>query len=146
MPARPEIAALYPPDWSEISERIRHDRADDRCECEGECGDWHAGGRCGAPNGREIRRERAHPARWKLELDVVPWHTGYREASRVVLTVAHLDGDPRNNEETNLRAMCQRCHLVLDRDQHAESRRRGERLALEAAGQLSLLDPAGDSA
>jgi len=28
------------------------------------------------------------------------------------LTVHHRDGDPSNNEEKNLRALCQRCHLV----------------------------------
>lgn len=28
-----------------------------------------------------------------------------------VLTVHHLDGDPSNNKRSNLRALCQRCHL-----------------------------------
>src|SRR5262249_32731772 len=35
--------------------------------------------------------------------------------SRVVLTVAHIDGDPRNSAPNNLRAWCQRCHLTHDR-------------------------------
>jgi hypothetical protein len=39
----------------------------------------------------------------------------------VVLTVAHLDHDPRHNDERNLLAMCQRCHLALDRDEHRHS-------------------------
>ena len=43
--------------------------------------------------------------------------------SRVVLTIAHLDHDPRNNREENLRALCQRCHLDWDRHQHAKNRR-----------------------
>lgn len=38
----------YPDDWHEISHRIRFDRADCRCECEGQCG-YHAG-RCEAIN------------------------------------------------------------------------------------------------
>lgn len=46
MPIRPENRDRYPVDWPEISERIRHDRASNRCECRGECGrpdrDHHA--------------------------------------------------------------------------------------------------------
>lgn len=41
---------------------------------------------------------------------------------KIVLTIAHLDGDTRNNEDQNLAALCQRCHLRHDRDQHARSR------------------------
>lgn len=44
--------------------------------------------------------------------------------SDVVLTVAHLDHDPANNERSNLRAMCQRCHLAYDREHHAATRRK----------------------
>ena len=42
--------------------------------------------------------------------------------SRVVLTVAHLDHTPENNADDNLRAMCQRCHLAYDREEHQRSR------------------------
>lgn len=35
--------------------------------------------------------------------------------ARVILTTAHLDQDPTNNAEDNLRALCQRCHLNYDR-------------------------------
>ena len=38
--------------------------------------------------------------------------------SRVVLTVAHMDQDPTHNHDSNLRALCQRCHLGLDRRHH----------------------------
>lgn len=34
--------------------------------------------------------------------------------SRVVLTVAHLDHDPSNCVETNLAALCQKCHNAYD--------------------------------
>lgn len=34
--------------------------------------------------------------------------------SRVVLTIAHLDHDPGNNDPTNLRAWCQKCHNCYD--------------------------------
>lgn len=37
MPIRPENKARYPSDWKEISERIRFERADNRCEwCDAE--------------------------------------------------------------------------------------------------------------
>lgn len=35
--------------------------------------------------------------------------------SRVVLTIAHLDQQPENNNPDNLRALCQKCHLGYDR-------------------------------
>jgi 5-methylcytosine-specific restriction endonuclease McrA len=40
---------------------------------------------------------------------------GVPDGGRVVLTIAHLDQNPANNAEANLRALCQRCHLNHDR-------------------------------
>jgi len=34
--------------------------------------------------------------------------------TRFVLTVAHLDQDPSNNDESNLKALCAPCHLRYD--------------------------------
>jgi 5-methylcytosine-specific restriction endonuclease McrA len=45
--------------------------------------------------------------------------------SKVVLTVAHIDRDKNNNRFSNLAALCQRCHLLHDRWQHAENRKYG---------------------
>lgn len=101
--------ANYPPDWKDIRARIMA-RARYRCECTGECG-LHPGRRCA-----EYHGERAM------------WAKG-----RIVLTIAHLDHDVTHNDDDNLKAMCQRCHLRLDREQHAESagrtrdRKRGQR-------------------
>ena len=101
MPIRPENRKRYPPDWPEISKRIRFERAGGRCECEGECG-LHRGRRCVEVN-----------------------HTPARFANgRVVLTVAHLDHTPENCGDDNLRAMCQRCHLRYDVGHHRETRAR----------------------
>ena len=41
---------------------------------------------------------------------------------KVILTIAHIDHDVNNNEYSNLKALCQRCHLHHDKDQHRESR------------------------
>lgn len=40
------------------------------------------------------------------------------EYSKIVLTIAHLDDDPTNNNYENLRALCQKCHLNYDKDLH----------------------------
>ena len=42
--------------------------------------------------------------------------------TRVVLAAAHLDGDPTNNRMANLRALCQRCHMLQDRRHHLAQR------------------------
>lgn len=114
MPIRPELRARYPDDWKEIRSRIVG-RAGNRCECEGECG-LHHGRRCCERNG-----ERAYFAK-----------------GRIVLTVAHLDHTPENCDPSNLRAMCQRCHLRYDADHHQETAAQTRRAKLEADGQQGL--------
>jgi hypothetical protein len=42
--------------------------------------------------------------------------------TRVVLAAAHLDSDPTNNRLKNLRALCQRCHMLHDRQHHLTQR------------------------
>lgn len=118
VPIRPENRGLYPKDWPTISHTIRYARAQGRCECDGRCGTGHHT-RCTAIN------HGPHPV------------TG----SRVVLTVAHLDHNPANCDDSNLMAACQRCHLAYDAPHHAETRARTRRAAAEAAGQLTLETP-----
>ena len=43
--------------------------------------------------------------------------------SKVVLTVHHLDFNPKNNERYNLIALCQRCHNRLDAKYRARNRK-----------------------
>jgi hypothetical protein len=90
----------YPKNWREIRARIL-ERAGNRCE--------------GSPAFPDCRAENGlpHPVTW----------------SKVVLTTAHLDHDPKNNDPGNLRAWCQRCHLTYDARFHADnaSRTRSER-------------------
>ena len=45
--------------------------------------------------------------------------------SKVILTIAHMDQDKENNDWTNLRALCQRCHLRHDIGQHISNRKYG---------------------
>lgn len=121
MPIRPENRARYPADWSEISDRIKFGRAQDRCECWGLCGrpNRHLG-----PDGRCWNRHGA---------------AAYGTGSLVVLTTAHLDHVPENCDPGNLMALCQGCHLHYDRAHHAETRAARERQELEA-----MMDPLFD--
>lgn len=107
MPIRAEERHRYPRDWPQISLWVKR-RARWRCECLGQCGraHAHAGGRCTAVHGGP---------------SIV------RTESVVVLTTAHLNHTPEDCRRSNLRAMCQACHLGYDREQHAATRaaRRG---------------------
>ena len=107
MPIKPENRLRYPFDWRVISERIRFVRAGGRCECVGQCGGEHGGAldsaRCSAMHLALVERK--------------------GKQIKIVLTVAHLDHMPENNDDGNLLAMCQRCHLRYDREEHARVRR-----------------------
>lgn len=92
-PIRASEKARYPSDWRAISARIRL-RAGNHCE--GIPGEPP----CAASNGNR------HPI------------TG----SIVVLTVAHLDHQPENCADSNLRAMCQRCHNRYDVKHRSKNR------------------------
>ena len=120
MPIRPENKALYPPDWTAISRRIR-ERSGGQCECKGEC--RRHTGRCRALN------RQPHP----------------RTGSEVVLTVAHLNHQPQDCRPENLRAFCQACHLSYDADHHAATRAR-TRQAAATAGMDALFDLADGAA
>jgi hypothetical protein len=141
MPIRPEMKPLYPParEWKVIRARIL-ERAGNACECRGECGLVHQYGRCEVPNHGKIQRKRE---------GIVNWH--FHEACSlclggdncgavfVVLTIAHLDHDPRNNVDANLAAFCQLCHLRYDREEHAtNSAETRARKRDEQSGQAAL--------
>lgn len=116
----------YPPNWkTEIRPRIL-ERDGNKCKF------------CHVPNKMLISRdnrygirkdlwngevyddktgELRHDVSWRLS----DWASDH--ACRIVLTIAHLDHNVENNEDENLAALCQRCHLHHDRDQHKESRK-----------------------
>lgn len=129
-------AERYPKNWRLIVRSIRA-RADEACECVGECGDTHEGGRCNAPNHHRICRETKSPAHLRLADEVgrlYPFEP-FGEPVSVVLTVAHVDHNEANNDPENLRALCQRCHLKLDAEDNARRRRANARRG-KAAGML----------
>ena len=93
---------LYPSNWKEISQQIRQ-RSGGQCECEGKCGlHSHPKRRC-----TELHNEMALYAKGK-----------------VILTVAHLNHDPGDCRDENLKAMCNRCHLRYDTEHHQANARK----------------------
>lgn len=106
MPISPENQARYPANWREISTRIKQ-RASMKCES------MPGQPPCGA----------AHGARHPI--------TG----AVVVLTVAHIDHQPENCADENLRAVCQRCHNRYDQ-KHRQRNAAGTRRAKKQNGEL----------
>ena len=140
MPIRPEFRDLYPPNWREISNRIRFERAEGRCE---HCGRPHLQWVTCMPDGRWRDEWRLRPLAGEtlndLEFEQVDenafiWRDALGQPipapmdqvlrlgrkTRVVLAACHRDHNPRNSVDGNLLALCQRCHLLHDRDEHDE--------------------------
>jgi 5-methylcytosine-specific restriction endonuclease McrA len=135
MPIKPENKARYPKNWPEIRVLILM-RANDRCE------------QCKVANGdlivRGIDKDAGTFQRFEGDGEVYAAddgrYLGLCKASeycgnkwtRIVLTIAHLDHVPENVAESNLKALCQRCHLAYDAEHHAETARatRRERKAI----------------
>ena len=122
MPIRPQLRGFYPIDWKQLSAVIRFERAKGRCET------------CGRPHGKLVQH--LGDGRWWDE-EPGAWRNGRGRAlprftpprdglairhTKVVLATAHLDHDPTNNPASNLRALCQRCHMLHDRDEHRRQR------------------------
>ena len=61
------------------------------------------------------------------------WKTG----SKVVLTIAHLDQDRENNAKYNTRALCQRCHNIIDLPYRIKRRKEKKRME---SGQIGIQD------
>jgi hypothetical protein len=119
----------YPKDWPEISKRIK-ERDGWKCKrCRlpqyaifryGEDGRWELIG------GTIFYDDMQYTESYKLAREACD-HTNEVEGLKgderyrvCVLTVAHLeDMDPMACEDANLAALCNRCHLRLDRHHHA---------------------------
>lgn len=125
MPIKPENASRYPTDWARIRARIQQ-RAGDLCE---ECGvKNHAlGGRLkdgtwlpAIPDESLLRLRWPTPGTWSAcGKDGGPYVR--LRIVRIVCTTAHLDHQPENCADENLRFLCQRCHLRYDAEHHRQS-------------------------
>jgi hypothetical protein len=118
MPIRPALRWYYPIDWPQLSHWVRFVRANAQCEhcrrphaqtiaCLSD-GSWHD------PKSGQWRDNRGR--------SIAPPDGAIQRHTRVVLAAAHLDHDPTNNCRSNLRALCQRCHMLHDQPHHAAQR------------------------
>lgn len=141
MPIRPENRYFYPIDWPQLSIAIRFGRAKGHCE------------RCGRPHGEEVYH--LGDGRW-FDAKLGRWRDGKGRLIRAINTLpkpeiapsgfsvrktmvrtacAHLDQNTLNNNDRNLAALCQRCHLNHDRPWNHQ-RRRMTLLRRKALGDL----------
>lgn len=146
----------YPSNWKQITADIRA-RAGDCCET------------CGVRNGAYIYRNKTNPERFVYfdwddgftrpdgktirEENLPDGFQTWRQPTKVILTVHHIGatrddgtpGDPHDKADCrpeNLTALCQRCHLIADRDIHVANARATRSVkrqtAKHTAGQLDL--------
>jgi 5-methylcytosine-specific restriction endonuclease McrA len=144
MPVKPSNLVLYPggsltsAQWLNIRNEV--------LERDGHCCKM-----CKAPNRTTVQRVKApgidhyivldtltvHDAETGAELgQISPGSLPVGKATRIVLTIAHLDHNPSNNgkpgDRPNLAALCQRHHLWHDQEHHAEQRAKTLRARKEA--------------
>lgn len=142
MPIKPENRHLYPPEWPEIRERIL-ERAGRRCEHDGCLARQYSVG-CWSLEGGLFRwvglwGQNDNPRTYREARQVAAelhFERGEEEPRPIVivLTIAHLDHDPTNCADENLRALCQRHHLAHDHAHHlanAQATRRAKAGTLE---------------
>lgn len=160
----PVDMSRYPADWAEIRQSIMQ-RANWHCEDCGvpdgaqgwrdECGEFQT-----APRHFSARfgwwdeqRDSFHPdtndAETRLRLKRTARLLGWRRIITIVLTTAHLgvpkpDGTPGDKHDKkdcrpeNLAALCQKCHLTIDRAEHRQNAARNRRWWQVQAGQAEL--------
>lgn len=66
-----------------------------------------------------MKHKDRYPPEWNLIANRIKQKAGYKcqhcgkhhEPPHVVLTVHHKDGNPQNNNDSNLIALCRTCHL-----------------------------------
>lgn len=119
----------YPPNWPELSLQVR---AEANWKCE----------QCGVHSGAIIRRgkDKEYTEVWSVDetdperpgytinvatYDLKPKRLKWHGLVKIVLTVSHTDRNSKNSDRSNLRCLCQRCHLVWDKHQRTTSRKNG---------------------
>lgn len=123
MPIKPENRSRYPKNWTEIRQSILK-RAQLKCEF------------CGVHQYAVGYRDHTGQfvyARGSAYYDQMQYAVDHKTANQaketlnesgvqkhvvIVLTIAHLDHTPENNDHSNLRALCQKCHTDYDKPHH----------------------------
>ena len=120
MPIRPELRPLYPPHWRELSSHVRFKRAEGRCQRLG----GHTSSSCAAyRTGAGSTRKPRHGG---IVEDGLPAGRPYGGNSVSDDARRARSGAPgqRSDQQSakNLRALCQRCHMLHDRPHHLAQR------------------------
>lgn|GEM_PF-7130269 len=86
-----------------------------------------------------VPQVQAYPtAAWE-DTEKMTWaRLRFHKLTKIVLSVAHLDRDSKNNNRNNLAALCQKCHLNHDILQHVRNRLYGRHHAKEHQLKLQL--------
>ena len=111
----------YPPNWKTEIRPMVLERAGNCCE------------ECGVRNHSLIWRYgkgKQDYTYWPEGMESEAWTLDGRKATKVVLTIAHLDHDKHNHDISidRLRAWCQKCHLAYDMSRHIENRKKNKEL------------------
>jgi hypothetical protein len=132
VPIKPENRHRYPADWPQIRERILQ-RSGYRCEHPGCTASQYAVGFWSGTTRRgvwvhewvhEWPRDGAYMGQTYSDARAVALgiaDAGVLKPIVIVLTIAHLDHQPENCSDDNLRALCQRHHLAHDAQHHKET-------------------------
>ena len=123
---RREHRHFYPINWPQLSAVIRFVRARSRCEG------------CGRPHMQDVqhlgdgRWWDAEAGRWRDGRGCLVWcalptpaemAAKLVKVTRVVLATTHRNYDTTDKVDDNLAALCQRCHMLNDRQEHPRRRR-----------------------
>ena len=119
MPIKPENKHRYPADWQQVRLRILA-RAMHRCEYPG-CTATHRALGYWRDNLFVHLPRSLRDAGYNKPCEVACEGGSTLKIILVVLTIAHLDHQPENCSDDNLRAWCQRHHLAYDAEHHAET-------------------------
>lgn len=65
---------------------------------------------------------------WPEGMESEAWSLDGLKSTKVVLTIAHLDHNKKNNNYDNLAALCQKCHLGIDLKHHMANARETNRI------------------
>lgn len=138
----------YPPNWREISQYIRFERAGGKCE---RCGVEHGVWGQRDPDGRFWTLDELETAIATGRLEGVDDGStgGWSKPFKIILTTAHIgapfpDGTPGDKHDKmdvrpeNLLALCQRCHLLEDLPDHMKNAAATRRRRKVESGQLEL--------
>lgn len=60
---------------------------------------------------------------WAEGMESEAWTLDGLKSTQIVLTIAHLDHNKKNNDYDNLAALCQKCHLGIDLKHHMANAR-----------------------